>query len=55
MHALFVPVWYSPSDRNVQSKAESLDPQKIVEDIERLVRLAYPEAAESMVEVLAKD
>ena len=28
---------------------------ELAEDIERLVRLAYPEAAESMVEVLAKD
>ena len=28
---------------------------KLAEDVERLVRLAYPEAAESMVEVLAKD
>ena len=28
---------------------------ELAEDVERLVRLAYPEAAESMVEVLAKD
>ena len=28
---------------------------ELAEDIERLVRLAYPDAAESMVEVLAKD
>ena len=34
-------------------REESLS--KLAEDIERLVRLAYPNAAESMVEVLAKD
>ena len=28
---------------------------ELSEDVERLVRLAYPDAAESMVEVLAKD
>ena len=28
---------------------------ELAQDVERLVRLAYPEAAESMVEVLAKD
>ena len=28
---------------------------ELAEDIERLVRLAYPDAAETMVEVLAKD
>ena len=28
---------------------------ELAEDVERLVRLAYPEAAESMVEVLAKE
>lgn len=28
---------------------------ELAEDIERLVRLAYPDATESMVEVLAKD
>ena len=28
---------------------------ELAEDIEQLVRLAYPDAAESMVEVLAKD
>ena len=30
-------------------------PPELAEDIERLVRLAYPDVAESMVEVLAKD
>ena len=28
---------------------------ELAEDVEHLVRLAYPEAAEAMVEVLAKD
>jgi len=28
---------------------------ELAEDVERLVRLAYPEATEAMVEVLAKD
>ena len=36
-----------------RSREETL--AELAEDVERLVRLAYPEAHESMVEVLAKD
>ena len=37
----------------IRRREESLP--ELSEDVERLVRLAYPDAAESMVEVLAKD